>query len=65
MPFNLFSEQGRTVNTSIFGFTKTKHDPNDEVMFYNLEDDGFESIQHKEEWTLLIDGMILKMKLLI
>lgn len=47
MPFNLFSEQGRTVNTSIFGFTKTKHDPNDEVMFYNLEDDGFESIQHK------------------
>lgn len=47
MPFNLFSEQGRSVNTSIFGFTKTKHNANDEVLFYNLEEDGFESIQHK------------------
>ena len=47
MPFNLFTEQGRTVNTSIFGFTKSKHEQNDEVLFYNLEDDGFESIQHK------------------
>lgn len=47
MPFNLFSEQGRSVNTSIFGFTKTKHCENDEVLFYNLEEDGFESIQHK------------------
>lgn len=47
MPFNLFTEQGRSVNTSIFGFTKTKHNENDEVLFYNLEEDGFESIQHK------------------
>lgn len=47
MPFNIFNEQGRTVNTSIFGFTKTPHKENDEVLFYTLEDDGFESIQHK------------------
>lgn len=47
MPFNLFSEQKRTVNTSIFGFTKTPHSENDDVLFYNLNDDGFVSIQHK------------------
>lgn len=47
MPYNLFSEQKRTVNTSIFGFTKTPHNQTDEVLFYNLEDDGFVSIQHK------------------
>lgn len=47
MPYKLFSEQKRTVNTSVFGFTKTPHQQNDEVMFYNLEDDGFVSIQHK------------------
>lgn len=47
MPVKLFSEQKRTVNTSIFGFTKTPHNPEDEVMFYNLEDDGFVSVQHK------------------
>lgn len=47
MPPNLFGEQGRTVNTSIFGFTKTKHNHNDDVLFYNLEDDGFVAIQHK------------------
>jgi hypothetical protein len=47
MPFALFTEQKRTVNTSIFGFTKAPHDPNDDVLFYNLEDDGFKSIQHK------------------
>ncbi len=47
MPFNLFSEQKRTVNTSIFGFTKTPHSENDDVMFYDLSDDGFTSIQHK------------------
>lgn len=47
MPYNLFSEQGRTVNTSVFGFTKTPHNENDSVLFYNLEDDGFVSIQHK------------------
>ncbi|WP_298034321.1 N-6 DNA methylase [uncultured Desulfovibrio sp.] len=47
MPMNLFSEQKRTVNTSIFGFTKTPHHENDNVLFYNLADDGFVSIQHK------------------
>ena len=47
MPMNLFSEQKRCVNTSIFWFTKTPHNKEDEVMFYNLEDDGFISIQHK------------------
>lgn len=47
MPYNLFNEQGRTVNTSIFGFTKTPHHRNDKVLFYLLEDDGFVSVQHK------------------
>lgn len=47
MPTKLFTEQKRTVNTSIFGFTKTPQQQNDEVLFYNLEDDGFVSIQHK------------------
>ncbi len=47
MPNKLFSEQKRTVNTSIFGFTKTPHLRSDDVLFYNLEDDGFISIQHK------------------
>lgn len=47
MPENLFSEQQRTVNTSIFGFTKTPHNNNDLVSFYNLSNDGLVSIQHK------------------
>lgn len=47
MPLQIFSEQGRTVNTSIFGFTKMPHEPDDEVLFYNLKDDGLVSIQHK------------------
>lgn len=47
MPYNLFTEQGRTVNTSIFGFTKTPHHIDDNVLFYNMKDDGYESIQHK------------------
>lgn len=47
MPEKLFAEQKRTVNTSIFGFTKTPHNPSDSVLFYNLSDDGFVSIQHK------------------
>lgn len=47
MPLQLFTEQGRTVNTSIFGFTKTPHEKDDEVLFYNLLDDGLVSIQHK------------------
>lgn len=47
MPNNLFSEQKRSVNTSIFGFTKGRHLPQDEVIFYNMDDDGFVSVQHK------------------
>lgn len=47
MPTKLFTEQKRTVNTSVFGFTRTPQQQNDEVLFYNLEDDGFVSIQHK------------------
>lgn len=47
MPERLFSEQKRTVNTSIFGFTKTPHQKDDKVLFYNLSDDGFVSKQHK------------------
>ncbi|WP_407445954.1 N-6 DNA methylase [Fibrobacter sp.] len=47
MPYNLFSEQGRSVNTSIFGFTKTPHHKSDNTLFYNLETDEFVSIQHK------------------
>lgn len=47
MPNNLFSEQGRSVNTSIFGFTKTPHEKSDKVIFYNMDDDGLVSIQHK------------------
>lgn len=47
MPYSLFAEQKRTVNTSVFGFTKTPHNVDDNVLFYNLSDDGFESIQHK------------------
>ncbi|MGU8578223.1 N-6 DNA methylase [Clostridium perfringens] len=47
MPFNLFSEQKRIVNTSIFGFTKEPHRKDDKVLFYNLKNDGFVSVQHK------------------
>lgn len=47
MPNNLFSEQGRTVNTSIFGFTKVPHEKDDKVIFYNMDDDGLVSVQHK------------------
>lgn len=47
MPERLFSEQKRTVNTSIFGFTKTPQQKNDKVLFYDLSDDGFVSKQHK------------------
>ena len=47
MPMNIFSEQKRTVNTSIFGFTKTPHNNDDEVLFYHLKEDGLVSIQHK------------------
>lgn len=47
MPEKLFTEQKRTVNTSVFGFTKTPQQQDDTVLFYDLSDDGFTSIQHK------------------
>lgn len=47
MPVSIFKEQNRIVYTSIFGFTKTPHHPNDEVVFYELTEDGFVSVQHK------------------
>lgn len=47
MPERLFSEQGRTVNTSIFCFEKTRHRKEDKVLFYDMSDDGHVSIQHK------------------
>lgn len=47
MPERLFSEQGRTVNTSIFCFEKTPHRKEDKVLFYDMSDDGHVSIQHK------------------
>lgn len=47
MPVAIFKEQGRTVYTSIFGFTKTPHRKDDEVVFYELKDDGLVSVQHK------------------
>ena len=64
MPNKLFSEQKRSVNTSVFGFTKTPHIQNDDVLFYNLEDDGFVSIQHKgridknETWPGIEDCIV-------
>ena len=47
MPKNLFSEQNRRVNTSIFGFTKTPHQKDDETLFCYMGDDGFVSVQKK------------------
>lgn len=49
MPKPLFSEQGRIVNSSVFVFTKTgkPHKTNEKVLFCNLKDDGFVSVQHK------------------
>lgn len=64
MPTKLFSEQKRTVNTSIFGFTKTAQKQSDDVLFYDLEDDGFVSVQHKgridknDGWDKLEDKIL-------
>lgn len=64
MPNNLFSEQNRTVNTSIFGFTKTPFNDSDFVVYYNMEDDGLVSVQHKgridknNRWTTIHDGVV-------
>lgn len=64
MPDNLFSEQERGVNTSIFGFTKTPQDKKDDVLFYELNDDGFVSVQHKgkldvhKKWVKIEEGVL-------
>lgn len=48
MPDQLFSEQKRIVDTSIFIFQKPHpHQISDETLFYDLEDDGHVSVQHK------------------
>lgn len=49
LPLSTFKEQGRTVYTSIFGFTKDSggHRKDDRVLFYDLADDGLVSVQHK------------------
>jgi len=67
MPNNLFSEQKRSVNTSIFGFTKGRHLPQDEVVFYNMDDDGFVSVQHKGrvdkhgKWDSIFDKAVSRL----
>lgn len=59
MPVSIFKEQDRTVYTSIFGFTKTPHKQIDEVVFYELKEDGLVSVQHKgrvdknNKWDLI------------
>ena len=64
MPEHLFSEQKRTVNTSIFGFTKTRHLPSDKVIFYDMQDDGLVSVQHKGridkygKWSIIKNTLI-------
>lgn len=64
MPEHLFSEQKRTVNTSIFGFTKTRHRPSDKVIFYDMHEDGLVSVQHKGridkygKWKTIKDTII-------
>lgn len=66
MPNNLFVEQGRSVNTSIFGFTKKKHRPEEDVIFYNMDDDGLVSVQHKgridkhNKWREIIHPSVRK-----
>lgn len=47
MPYALFTEQGRSVNTSIFIFDKKPHNYKQNVLFLNLKEDGFKSVQHK------------------
>lgn len=47
MPENLFSEQGRTVRTSIFVFAKNPQDYRKTTTVYDLDDDGFVTIQRK------------------
>lgn len=47
LPISIFREQGRLVYTSIFGFRKEEHKKDDKVLFYDLEDDGLVSVQHK------------------
>lgn len=47
MPENLFSEQGRSVRTSIFVFRKNPQDYTKTTTVYDLDDDGFVTIQRK------------------
>lgn len=49
LPLSIFKEQDRDVYTSIFGFTKDSsgHHKDDRVLFYDLDDDGLVSVQHK------------------
>lgn len=47
LPENLFSEQGRTVRTSIFVFSKNPQDYRKTTTVYDLDDDGFVTIQRK------------------
>ena len=67
MPNNLFSEQKRSVNTSIFGFTKGRHLSQDEVVFYNMDDDGFVSVQHKgrvdkhDRWEGIFENVVMRL----
>lgn len=47
LPITIFKEQGRLVYTSIFSFRKGQHQKDDKVLFYDLDDDGLVSVQHK------------------
>lgn len=63
LPLAVFREQKRLVYTSIFGFTKGSHQKDDKVLFYELEDDGLVSIQHKgridkfKKWQKIEDSI--------
>lgn len=65
LPLSTFREQGRTVYTSIFGFTKDSggHRKDDRVLFYDLVDDGLVSVQHKgrvdkyKRWNAIEDAI--------
>lgn len=65
LPLSTFKEQGRTVYTSIFGFTKDSggHRKDDRVLFYDLADDGLVSVQHKgrvdkyNRWNAIEDAI--------
>lgn len=65
LPIQIFKEQKRDVYTSIFGFTKTQHNKKlDEVLFYELKDDGLVTVQHKgridknNKWQQIEDQIV-------